>query len=240
MGEGGLPLASMSVAAGITVDPRFGPARRPPVDYRLHSTMDAYLEVWGPAGAEPAVLRGERVVIGRATTNDIALADDPVASRVHAALEHYPSGWSIRDLGSANGTKVNGEVIVAERALKPSDEIVVGTTRLVFRAITAEPSATTVSATDRPPVLTRREHDVLVALCRPVMGPGPFAQPATASDIAASLIVSEATVKFHLSNLYDKFDIGAPSSSRRSRLAEAALTRGAVQRSELRDPGDTA
>ena len=92
-----------------------------------------------------------------------------------------------------------------------------------------------MSATDRPPVLTRREHDVLVELCRPVVGPGPFTQPATAAEIASILVVSEATVKFHLSNLYDKFDIGEPSSNRRARLAEAALVRGAVQRAELRE-----
>jgi FHA domain/Bacterial regulatory proteins, luxR family len=196
---------------------------------------DAYLEVWSDAGAEPAVLQGDRLVIGRAAANDLALGEDPLVSRVHAALERYPSGWSIRDLGSANGTRVNGNVLVAEQSLRPGDEILIGGTRLVYRASVTDAPAKTMSATDRPPVLTRREHDVLVELCRPVVGPGPFTQPATAAQIAAGLVVSEATVKFHLSNLYDKFDIGEPSSNRRARLAEAALVRGAVQRAELRD-----
>jgi DNA-binding NarL/FixJ family response regulator len=196
--------------------------------------MDAYLELWSDAGAEPIPIVGDRMVIGRATSNDVVLVSDPTVSRVHAVVEHYPSGWSIRDLGTANGTHVNGELVGTERALHPGDEIRVGATRIVFRAHIAEPSATTVSATDRPPTLTPRERDVLVALCRPVIGPGPFAQPATGAEIAKELVVSEATVKFHLSNLYDKFGIDEPGPNRRARLAEAALVRGAVQRAELR------
>lgn len=201
--------------------------------------MDAYLEVWGDAGAEPIGIVGDRTVIGRAPSNDVALVSDPSVSRVHAVVERYSSGWSIRDLGTANGTLVNGELVASERALRPGDEIRVGTTRLVFRAHIVERSATTVGIADKPPLLTRRERDVLVALCRPVVGPGAFAQPATSAEIARDLVVSEATVKFHLANLYDKFSIEEPGATRRARLAEAALTRGAVQRAELRrDFGD--
>ena len=204
------------------------------LSYRVCQAMDAYLEVWGDAGAEPIGIVGDRMVIGRAASNDVTLASDPTVSRVHAVLEHYPSGWSIRDLGTANGTRVNGELVANERALHPGDEIRVGTTRMVFRAHVAESSDITVSTTDKPPSLTRRERDVLIALCRPVVRPGPFAQPASSTDIAEELVVSEATVKFHLSNLYDKFGIDEPSSTRRARLAESALERGAVQRAELR------
>lgn len=198
--------------------------------------MDAYLEVWGDGGSEPVMLDRSRVAIGRASTNDVALPGDPEVSRVHAVLERYPAGWSVRDLGSANGTRVNGNLLTSEQALRPGDEILIGKTRLVFRARSVEVNERTVRAAGRLPDLTRREHDVLVALCRPTAKPGPFAQPATAAEIAATLVVSEATVKFHLGNLYDKFDIGEPSSTRRARLAEAALVRGAVQRAELRSP----
>jgi pSer/pThr/pTyr-binding forkhead associated (FHA) protein len=200
--------------------------------------MDAYLEVWGDAGADIVGLTGDRVVLGRAASNDVALTSDPTASRVHAVLEHYPSGWSIRDMGTVNGTLVNGELVGSEQALHPGDEIRIGATRIVFRAQTQEVAVATVSATDKPPVLTRRERDVLVALCRPVVGPGTFTQPATMAEIAQELVISEATVKFHLGNLYDKFDIYEPGPSRRARLAEAALTRGAVQRTELRQASE--
>ena len=196
--------------------------------------MDAYLEVWGDAGAEIIGLTGDRMIIGRSASNDVVLESDPTVSRAHAVVERYPSGWSIRDLGTSNGTQVNGELVGAEQALQPGDEIRVGATRVVFRAHAQETSAPTMNATDKPPALTKRERDVLVALCRPVVGPGPFAQPATAVEIAQELVVSEATVKFHLSNLYDKFGIDEPGPSRRARLAEAALVRGAVQRTELR------
>ena len=202
--------------------------------------MDAYLEVWTGAGAEPHLLDREKVAVGRASTNDLVLGDDPQISRAHAVLERYPSGWSIRDLSSANGTKVNGSLITSERHLRPGDEITLGTTRLVLRQRTTDATESTITVGDRPPDLTRREHDVLVELCRPTMSPGPFAQPATSAEIAEALVVSEATVKFHLANLYDKFDVGEPSATRRARLAEAALVRGAVQRAELRDPTTSA
>jgi len=198
--------------------------------------MDTYLEVWGDAGADIVGLTGDRMVIGRAATNDVALESDPTVSRVHAVLERNPAGWSIRDMGAANGTQVNGATVTAEQALHAGDEIRVGSTRIVYRAYVADRTEATAIATEKPPSLTRREHDVLVALCRPVVGPGTFTQPATSSDIAEELVVSEATVKFHLANLYDKFGIDEPGPLRRARLAEAALVRGAVQRAELRQP----
>ena len=197
--------------------------------------VDAFLEVWSAGGVEHVALDGDRTAIGRAASNDVPLPHDSLSSRVHAVLERYASGWSIRDVGSTNGTRVNGETIDGERALREGDEITVGGTRVVFRAYGRDGEAATVAATDRPPRVTQRERDVLIALCRPVVGPSPFAQPATLAEIAAALFVSEATVKFHLSNLYDKFGIGEPSSTRRARLAEAALVRGAVQRTELRE-----
>ena len=161
--------------------------------------MDAYLEVWTGAGVEPYLLDRERVSVGRAPTNDLVLTSDPQISRTHVVFERYPSGWSVRDLGSANGTKVNGEVVASELFLHSDDEIVLGTTRLVLRQRSRDVEESTITATDHLPYLTRRERDVLVELCRPTVAPGPFAQPASSAAIAAVLFVSEATVKFHLS-----------------------------------------
>ena len=60
---------------------------------------------------------------------------------------------------------------------------------------------------DGPPVLTRRERELLVALCRPLLEGAAFAPPAGSRQMAAELFVSEAAVKFHLANLYDKFGL---------------------------------
>ena len=69
------------------------------------------------------------------------------------------------------------------------------------------------------PELTRRERDVLAALCRPLASGGPVVMPATIREIAAELVVTDAAVKQHLLNLYDKFDVAEGTESRRITLA---------------------
>ena len=82
------------------------------------------------------------------------------------------------------------------------------------------------SATREMPVLTRREQDVLAALCAPLAADRPVAMPASIRDIAAELVVTEAAVKQHLLNLYDKFEIAEGTESRRIALAREAVLRG--------------
>jgi len=81
--------------------------------------------------------------------------------------------------------------------------------------------------------LTRRERDVLVALCRPATGTDVFIEPASVREIAGELVVTDAAVKQHLSNLYEKFSIPEDAPRRRVALARAALRRGAVSLPEL-------
>src|SRR3984957_18758792 len=75
--------------------------------------------------------KGARYTIGRTPTNKIPLKDD-LCSRDHAEVFPDGSGWSIRDLGSLNGTHVNGEAVRSERGLRPLDDLRLGRTRLVF------------------------------------------------------------------------------------------------------------
>lgn len=81
-------------------------------------------------------------------------------------------------------------------------------------------------ATSPMPVLTRRERDVLAALCAPLTSDRPVAMPASIRGIAAALVVTEAAVKQHLLNLYDKFEIAEGTESRRIALAREAVLRG--------------
>src|SRR5262245_3024587 len=74
---------------------------------------------------------GTRYTLGRAPTNKMLLRDD-LCSREHAEVFPDGEGWFVRDLGSLNGTHLNGEVIRRERSLRPLDELRVGRTRLVF------------------------------------------------------------------------------------------------------------
>jgi hypothetical protein len=69
--------------------------------------------------------------IGRGGKNDIPLTDTAV-SRDHLEIVRQGAEWVVRDLGSANQTKVNGET-VESAALHPGDEILIGRTKLVFK-----------------------------------------------------------------------------------------------------------
>jgi hypothetical protein len=76
-------------------------------------------------------LARDRVVIGRLSDCDVVVAD-PGASRRHAEIRHRDGRWVITDLGSTNGTRVNGAA-VSEQALEDGDRITVGRTVLEFR-----------------------------------------------------------------------------------------------------------
>ncbi|MEZ0291588.1 MAG: FHA domain-containing protein [Solirubrobacteraceae bacterium] len=181
-------------------------------------------------------LLAERTAVGKAAENDIAIDEDPTASRLHAVLERFAAGWCVTDLGSANGTWVNGERIWASRRLRNGDEIRIGQTRLVFRDPLAAAGAVT-EVEQPPPSLTVRERDVLIALCRPLMARDMFTEPASTRVIADELVITQAAVKQHLVNLYDKFGVPPGDDHRRARLANEALRRGAVSLNELR-PGE--
>jgi DNA-binding NarL/FixJ family response regulator len=84
------------------------------------------------------------------------------------------------------------------------------------------------------PEITPRERDVLVALCRPATSWELFVEPSSVREIAAALAVSEAAVKQHLLNLYEKFGIVDGGERRRVALARAAVRSGVVAVGELR------
>jgi DNA-binding CsgD family transcriptional regulator len=194
--------------------------------------LPGHLEVWGPEGAALVPLGTSRVFLGRKEANDVAVPWDRRASSSHAVLERYPAGWAVRDLGSTNGTTVNGEPLHGERMLRHGDELVLGVTRIVFRSVSAAEPSGTVGAPPLPE-LTARERDVLRALCRPVLQGKIFREPASIREIAQELVVTDATVKEHLSHLYDKFAVAPSSRRRRVDLANEAVLRGAVHRSDV-------
>ena len=182
-------------------------------------------------------LQSDRSTVGRAEENDVVLDDDATASQMHAMLERFSAGWAVTDLGSSNGTWVNGERIWSTRRLRHGDEIRVGQTRLVFR----DPLTATGAATETDegaPSVTARERDVLVALCRPLLARDVFTEPASTRAIADELVITQAAVKQHLANLYDKFGIAGADAHRRARLANAALRRGALTLTELQRATD--
>jgi hypothetical protein len=58
--------------------------------------------------------------------------DDPTVSRRHAEMVKSGDGWRLRDLGSANGTEINGARLIGDKALRDGDVIGLGRVTLVF------------------------------------------------------------------------------------------------------------
>jgi DNA-binding CsgD family transcriptional regulator len=196
--------------------------------------MHAFLEVWRTGGAELVQLGTERVTVGRSDGNTIVLADDSQVSRVHAVIDELGGSWSVRDVGSRNGTFVNGTRVSGDARLSPGDELRIGRTRIVLRADRTADDAGLTEAQAPPPTLTPRERDVLIALFTPITGSEMFTEPASTKQIAQALWVSEAAVKQHLLRLYDKFGVTGDGERRRTRLANEALRRGAITLAEVR------
>jgi pSer/pThr/pTyr-binding forkhead associated (FHA) protein len=70
--------------------------------------------------------------IGRDQTNNISLASDHYISRHHAWVLQMQGGYWVEDLGSTNGTLLNGEVLSERKQIFPGDRITFGKTELVF------------------------------------------------------------------------------------------------------------
>jgi sigma-B regulation protein RsbU (phosphoserine phosphatase) len=104
--------------------------------------QDQYLLVRRPgANPERVDLQADAPCgIGRAPENRIVLTDSSV-SRQHARLFSREDAWWVEDLGSKNGTKVNGNLIEGPKRLKPGDGVQVGSFQLVFSSETASASA---------------------------------------------------------------------------------------------------
>jgi hypothetical protein len=98
----------------------------------------------------------------------------------------------------------------------------------VFGLMTEELAADVELRRPAAPELTRRELDVVTSLCRPALSDEAFVAPATAREIAADLVVTEAAVKQHLLRLYQKFRI-PEGANRRVRLANEVVALGMVR-----------
>jgi pSer/pThr/pTyr-binding forkhead associated (FHA) protein len=84
----------------------------------------------GPSKGARYLLEPEVTQIGRATTNEIFL-DDVTVSRKHAQVLKREKRYFLQDLGSLNGTYLNGE-LVSEKPLNDGDEVQIGKYRMHF------------------------------------------------------------------------------------------------------------
>jgi hypothetical protein len=113
-----------TTAAEVEVDPEERPR-----------TATPYLEVVSPGplhGQRLAISRDE-LVVGRSPGSDVRL-DDPTVSRTHARLRRDGDRFSLQDLGSTGGTKVNGSPITGPHPLKTGDLVSIATVDLMYQA----------------------------------------------------------------------------------------------------------
>ncbi len=83
-------------------------------------------------GHETHFLDNDEYWLGRTSSNDISVGNDPFASRRHAVVKRIEKDYFIEDFGSRNGTFVNGERIYGRQKLRLGDHIFVGNTCFLF------------------------------------------------------------------------------------------------------------
>ncbi len=77
-------------------------------------------------------LKNRKVKIGRDPSNQVVIPDDTFTSRHHAWISYEESDFWLEDLGSTNGTLLNGHPVVKRQVLSAGDKIRVGHTELTF------------------------------------------------------------------------------------------------------------
>jgi hypothetical protein len=94
----------------------------------------------------------DELLLGRHADGVGRLGDDDEISRYHARLSVDAGECAVEDLGSTNGTFVNGSQISGTQTLKQGDEIMLGGSTLVVRELPTPPAAAEPEPTPEPQV----------------------------------------------------------------------------------------
>ncbi len=145
----------------------------------------------GPTPGKTFPLEKQEILLGRDLANDIAISD-PEVSRRHARLLMQEDNVIIEDLGSTNGTFLNGQRIASPQQLRAGDVIILGENIvLVFDRADFDPDATVVSSAGM---------DQMVQPAPPMPEPSygvipPQPQPAAASQPMSAAQTPDAEVE---------------------------------------------
>lgn len=128
-----LELSAALVAFVVLFRDRRGASPAPAIDAAIPTGIELTV---AHLGTIKTYRFGRRILVGRAPSADLRL-QDPSVSRIHARIELRDDGVYVEDLGSRNGTLVDGEPVTAPRRLEVDDELTVGSAALVFRGVGA-------------------------------------------------------------------------------------------------------
>lgn len=126
------------VAVGLEVEPGRTIGTVQVVPGEVHQESVSWTPVLEIAGAQHPVTTS-RTVIGRGSDADITIAD-PGTSRRHVEILWDGSSAQVHDLGSTNGSQLNGQK-VTQSVLEPGDVITIGRTRITYRLLAQGQSA---------------------------------------------------------------------------------------------------
>ncbi len=118
--------------------PVSGQEGNPPRPSVSHPASGPRLILKGVAGEITEHPLGDSNVLGRSTTATVRLADREV-SRKHSQIDLEGDKFVLRDLGSSNGTFLNGKRILEPSTLEDGDEVVIGTSKMEFRITRGPP-----------------------------------------------------------------------------------------------------
>jgi pSer/pThr/pTyr-binding forkhead associated (FHA) protein len=172
---------------------------------------EQFVTILRKANGDRVVLSDRGVNIGRDPVNDVVLNQDKLVSRAHAEILLRDRQWYLIDLGSRNGTVVNGRAAL-RHPLRDGDVIGIGSTSFEF-VTESDPHDTEAPAIvprhESAVNLTERERAVLRLI----------SEGLTDKVIAEQLFISVNTVRSHLERIREKTGL-----RRRSELTRFAIT----------------
>jgi predicted component of type VI protein secretion system len=123
----------------------------------------------GPTPGATFSLEGDQLLIGRDSSSGVAINDAEI-SRKHARLTFQGGKYVIEDLGSTNGTFVNGQRLVSAVVLKSGDVVSFGEQIvLMYEALSSDPGETMISARKAP----QRQASAPAPMPAPAPAPAP-------------------------------------------------------------------
>lgn len=142
----------------------------------------------GPTPGAAFMLEGDQITIGRDPNNGITINDAEI-SRRHARLTYQGGKYILEDLGSTNGTFVNGQRLAGPRVLKAGEVVSFGEQIvLVFEATAFDPGATVVSP----------RAAAVPSISRPIPAPPPpptdYAGSVPASPVTSTEIIEKRAI----------------------------------------------